>query len=49
VSPHNRFIQRELETRIGRQLVAGDIPDGAKIVVALEKGMLAIQRENLKK
>jgi len=39
-----RFLQRELETRIGRPLVAGDILDGATITIALEKGVLAIKQ-----
>jgi ATP-dependent Clp protease ATP-binding subunit ClpB len=38
-------LQRELETRIGRSLVAGDIPDGATITVALEEEHLAIAHE----
>jgi len=44
--PLKRFLHRELETRIGRQLVAGDIADGAKITVALENGTLVIKQEN---
>jgi len=39
-------LQRELETRIGRSLVAGRIPDASTITVALEKGALTIRREN---
>ena len=31
--PLKRFIQRELETRIGRALLAGDIRDGATILI----------------
>lgn len=38
-----RFLQRELKTRIGRALVGGSIPDGAKITIALHKGALATQ------
>jgi ATP-dependent Clp protease ATP-binding subunit ClpB len=34
--PLRRFIQREVETRIGRALVAGDILDGATIVVDVD-------------
>jgi len=44
--PLKRFLQRELETRIGRQLVAGSIPDGATITITLEKGALAIRLQN---
>ncbi len=31
--PLRRFMQRELETRIGRAIIAGEAPDGASIVV----------------
>ncbi len=31
--PLKRYIQHELETRIGRQLIAGDVPDGSALVV----------------
>jgi len=44
--PLKRFIQREIETRIGRALIAGSIPDGTEITVALEKGALAIRHLN---
>jgi len=44
--PLKRFLQRELETRLGRALVAGQIEDGAKIVVDLEGGELAVHHEN---
>jgi hypothetical protein len=39
-------LQRELETRIGRSLVAGQIPDASTITVALEKGARAIRHAN---
>jgi len=41
--PLKRFLQRELETRIGRALIGGEILDGAKITIALEKGMLVVR------
>ncbi|MCC7264367.1 MAG: ATP-dependent chaperone ClpB [Candidatus Latescibacteria bacterium] len=44
--PLKRFLQHELETRLGRALVAGQIEDGAKIVVDLEAGALAVRHEN---
>jgi ATP-dependent Clp protease ATP-binding subunit ClpB len=44
--PLKRFLQRQLETRIGRALVAGQIQDGATIRVELEHGELAIRHEN---
>ncbi len=34
--PLRRYIQRELETRIGRALIAGDVPEGAIIKVDLK-------------
>jgi ATP-dependent Clp protease ATP-binding subunit ClpB len=40
--PLRRFIAREVETRIGRALLAGDAGDGAVIRVALSDGELVI-------
>jgi ATP-dependent Clp protease ATP-binding subunit ClpB len=40
--PLKRFLQRQLETRIGRAIVAGEIPDGSTITVALRDGELAV-------
>ena len=40
--PLKRFIQHELESRIARALVAGDIGDGARIRVDLEEGELTL-------
>jgi ATP-dependent Clp protease ATP-binding subunit ClpB len=40
--PLRRFIQREVETRIGRALIAGDIVDGSTIVVEVADGELVI-------
>lgn len=37
------FLQHEPETRISRPLVAGEIPDGATLTIALEKSPLAIE------
>ena len=36
--PLRRFIQREVETRIGRALLTGDIRDGATITVGVRDG-----------
>src|SRR5271166_2388677 len=44
--PLSRFISREVETRIGRALVAGDVRDGAVIRVGLADGELAVTYEN---
>jgi ATP-dependent Clp protease ATP-binding subunit ClpB len=40
--PLRRFLQHELETRIGRALVAGDVRDGATVRVELENGGLVV-------
>jgi len=44
--PLRRFLQHELETRIGRALVAGDVRDGATVRVEMENGELAVIIEN---
>src|SRR5499433_453649 len=44
--PLRRFISREVETRIGRALVAGDARDGAVIRVGLADGELAVTYDN---
>ena len=44
--PLKRFLQRELETRIGRALIGGDILDGAQIEVDLEGGELVVRHYN---
>jgi ATP-dependent Clp protease ATP-binding subunit ClpB len=41
--PLKRFLQRELETRIGRALIAGDVDDGVTIAVDLVAGELTIE------
>ncbi|MCC6783846.1 MAG: AAA family ATPase, partial [Planctomycetes bacterium] len=41
--PLRRFMQRELETRIGRGIVAGEIADGGRIVVDVLDGKLAVR------
>jgi ATP-dependent Clp protease ATP-binding subunit ClpB len=40
--PLRRFIAREVETRIGRALLAGDVPDGAVIHVDLSEGEIVV-------
>jgi ATP-dependent Clp protease ATP-binding subunit ClpB len=40
--PLKRTIQRSLETRIGRQIVAGEIPDGSTITVSVRKDELEV-------
>jgi ATP-dependent Clp protease ATP-binding subunit ClpB len=44
--PLRRLISREVETRIGRTLLAGDILDGAVIRVGYADGELAVGYEN---
>ena len=44
--PLKRYLQRELETRIGRGLISGEIPDGARVRVDLENGKLALHHDN---
>ena len=45
--PLKRYLQRELETRIGRALIAGDLGAGATVRVGVEGGELAVQLEPL--
>ncbi len=40
--PLKRFIQRTLETRLGRALIAGEIPDGATVKISVENDQLVI-------
>lgn len=40
--PLRRFIQKELETRIGRAIMKGEIPDGATVKVGVKDGALAV-------
>ncbi len=44
--PLRRFIAREVETRIGRALLAGDVRDGAVIRVSHDGGGLSVGYEN---
>ena len=47
--PLKRYLQRELETRIGRAIVAGQVPDGARITVDVKQGELAVEVEEAEK
>jgi ATP-dependent Clp protease ATP-binding subunit ClpB len=40
--PMKRFIQRELETRVGRAIIAGQVPDGSTLKVSVKSGELAV-------
>ncbi len=44
--PLKRYIQRQLETRIARALIAGEILDGATITVDVAEGELVIRHRN---
>lgn len=44
--PLRRYLQRELETRIGRALVAGQVYDGATIRIDITDGALAVGISN---
>ncbi len=41
--PLKRYLQREVETRLGRALVAGDVGTGDRVVIDVEGGSLAIR------
>ena len=44
--PLKRFLQHQLESRIGRALIAGEVHDGARLVVDVENGSLAVDIQN---
>jgi ATP-dependent Clp protease ATP-binding subunit ClpB len=44
--PLRRFIAHEVETRIGRALLGGEIRDGAVIRIVVSHGDLAVSFEN---
>jgi ATP-dependent Clp protease ATP-binding subunit ClpB len=44
--PLRRFISHELETRIGRALIGGEVEDGAVIVIDLAEGDLVVEFRN---
>jgi ATP-dependent Clp protease ATP-binding subunit ClpB len=44
--PLRRFIAHEVETRIGRALIAGDVVDGAVIRIDVSDGELVVTHEN---
>jgi len=41
--PLRRYIAHEVETSIGRALLAGDVQDGAMLIVDAEDGRLAVE------
>jgi ATP-dependent Clp protease ATP-binding subunit ClpB len=44
--PLKRFLQRELETRIARALVSGEVRDGATVSVDVHEGQLTVRTRN---
>jgi len=44
--PLRRYIQRELETRIGRALIAGDVPEGNIIRVDLKDDRIDVSHSS---
>ena len=43
--PLKRYIQRQLETRIGRKIIGGEIPDGSTLTIDADKTDLTITIE----
>jgi len=43
--PLRRYIQRDLETRVGRALIAGDMSDGATVRVDVNNGELCVEHQ----
>jgi ATP-dependent Clp protease ATP-binding subunit ClpB len=43
--PLKRFIQRELETKLGRALIAGDVMDGSQVTVDVKGQELAFKMD----
>jgi ATP-dependent Clp protease ATP-binding subunit ClpB len=44
--PLRRFIAREVETRIGRALLRGDVPDGSVIRIDVSEGEIVVNHES---
>jgi len=44
--PLKRFLQHQLESRIGRALIAGEVHDGARLTVDVKDGALAVEIRN---
>ncbi len=40
--PLRRYLQREIETRIGRSLIAGDVPEGSTLKVDLQNNEIVV-------
>ncbi|HIH77795.1 MAG TPA: hypothetical protein HA341_02560, partial [Halobacteria archaeon] len=44
--PLKRVIQNEIETRLARMILAGDIKEGSTVLLSAENGELVIQAKN---
>jgi ATP-dependent Clp protease ATP-binding subunit ClpB len=44
--PLKRFIQRELETKLGRAIIAGDVMDGSEVAVDVKGSELVFTMKN---
>jgi ATP-dependent Clp protease ATP-binding subunit ClpB len=44
--PLKRFLQHQLESRIGRALIAGEVHDGARLIVGVKGGELTVEIHN---
>jgi ATP-dependent Clp protease ATP-binding subunit ClpB len=44
--PLKRFLQHQLETRVGRALLSGDVAEGGTLQVVLEEGQLQVRTAN---
>ena len=41
--PLKRYLQRELETRVARAIIRGDVIEGGTLKVVLENGVLGLR------
>ena len=44
--PLKRYLQRELETRVARAIIAGNVAEGSELLVELKDGALVVKGEN---
>ncbi|WP_026826870.1 ATP-dependent chaperone ClpB [Exiguobacterium marinum] len=46
--PINRYVQRTIETKLARSILAGDVEDGQRVVINVENGMLTLRPSTVK-
>ncbi|WP_214885625.1 MULTISPECIES: ATP-dependent chaperone ClpB [unclassified Exiguobacterium] len=46
--PINRYVQRTIETKLARSILAGDVEDGQTVVIDVENGMLTLRPSTVK-